>query len=306
MSPLQLRDKVMESSLSSCSQAEKRRETSDEESEPASPNGARRSQRTQAGQYCTHDCLRGLAEGNVLDQSCPNARAHGELSHQIDRPTFLVLMRQQLADDLDTDCGPVGMHGAFGVPFRVRLRSHEYTVAAKATPDYFIPRLQQEASIYEQLGPIQGIHVPVYLGNIDLQAPYYYEGVVDLVHMMFFSFGGKPIRQYVTAENKEVVLELVKRSADAIHGVRVLHKDLVPRSTLWNEDTKHIMVVNFERAEVRKRAVQEYTLANLEWNKAAGSSTKLGQTMRSAYTLEMEMVVFELNMMADSIQRGYR
>lgn len=215
-------------------------------------------------------------------------------------------MRQQLAEDLDTDCGPVGMHGAFGVPFRVRLRSHGYTVAAKATPDYFIPRLQQEASIYEQLGPIQGIHVPVYLGNIDLQVPYYYEGVVDLVHIMFFSFGGKPIRQYVTAENKEVVLELVKRSADAIHGVRVLHKDLVPRSILWNEDTKHIMVVNFERAEVRERAVQEYTLANLEWNKSTGSSTTLGQTMRSAYTLEMEMVVFELNMMADSIQRGYR
>jgi hypothetical protein len=75
-------------------------------------------------------------------------------------------------------------------------------VAAKATPAYFVHRLRREASIYERLRSIQGVDVPVHLGNIDLQTPYFYEGIVEFVHMMFLSFGGKPIDQHLTAKNK--------------------------------------------------------------------------------------------------------
>ncbi|KAH7361087.1 hypothetical protein BKA66DRAFT_213877 [Pyrenochaeta sp. MPI-SDFR-AT-0127] len=192
----------------------------------------RRREGTEDGQYCTQDCLRGLAEGGMLDRFCPNAGEHGERYHQIDRTTFLALMREQLADDLDTDCDTVSMPGACGVLFRVRLRSHGYTVAAKSTPAYFVHHLRREASIYERLRPIQGVHVPVHLGNINLQTPYFYKGIVELVHMIFLSFGGKPIGQHLTAENKALVIEQVKRSAGAIHGLRVLHKDLIPRNIL--------------------------------------------------------------------------
>ncbi|KAH8621206.1 hypothetical protein IG631_24149 [Alternaria alternata] len=90
---------------------------------------------------------------------CPNARDHGEGFHQIDRPAFLALMRQQLAVDLDTDCNPMSLPGACGVLFRVRLRSHGYVVAAKCTPAYFAHRLRWEASIYERLRPIHGLGV---------------------------------------------------------------------------------------------------------------------------------------------------
>lgn len=63
----------------------------------------------QAGQYCTH--------------------------------TFLKLIRQQLSKDLDNNCEPIGIHGACGVPFRVRLGSHGYTVIAKAIPVWSKGRL---------------------------------------------------------------------------------------------------------------------------------------------------------------------
>ncbi|OCK92599.1 uncharacterized protein K441DRAFT_569670, partial [Cenococcum geophilum 1.58] len=40
------------------------------------------------------------------------------------------------------------------------------------------------------------------------------------------------------------------RSVRAIHGLRVLHKDLMPRNILWNEETGQVMVIDFERAGV--------------------------------------------------------
>ncbi|KAK7177357.1 hypothetical protein PSPO01_16598, partial [Paraphaeosphaeria sporulosa] len=329
MSPVQLRGRIAKPSSPRCLQAERRREASDEEPEPdlytpsrhpsssqhlprtqrtagssssGRERGRRRGRGTQERQYCTQDCLRGLAEGGVLDRSCPNASYHGERKHQMDRPTFLALMRQQLADDLDTDCDPVSMPGACGVLFRVRLRSHGYTVAAKCTPAYFVYRLRREASIYERLRPIQGIHVPVHLGNIDLETPYFYEGIVQLVHMMFLSFGGHPIGQHLTVKNKALVNEQGKQSADAIHGLRVLHKDLMPRNILWNEETDRVMVIDFERAEVEQRTVLGIISANRKRKRPTGSSTKQGQAKPSACTREIQRAMFELNGMAQSIR----
>jgi tRNA A-37 threonylcarbamoyl transferase component Bud32 len=175
-------------------------------------------------------------------------------------------------------------------------------VAAKCTPAYFVHRLRWEASIYERLRPIQGIHVPVHLGNIDLETPYFYEGIVELVHMMFLSFGGNPIGQHLTVKNKALVSEQVRLSADASHGLRVLHKDLMPRNILLNEETKHVMVIDFERAEVEQRTVLGVVSANRKRKRPTDSSAKQGQTKPSACTQEIRRAMFELNGMAQSIR----
>jgi len=203
-------------------------------------------------QYCTQKCLRGLVEGSLLDEMCPNVRDHGEGRHQIDRPNFLELMRHQLSQDLDTDCKPVGLRGSRGVLFKVRLTSHGYTVAAKCTPIDFIAHLRHEAAIYERLRPIQGIHVPVHLGNVDLVRPYFYEGIAEIVHMMFLSFGGTLISQHINANNRSDLIEQVGRSIQAIHRLGVLHRDAMPRNMLWNEEVRQVMVIDFERAAVPK------------------------------------------------------
>jgi len=107
----------------------------------------------------------------------------------------------------------VSLPGACGVLFRIRLKSHGYTVAAKCTPIDFVTRLQHEAAVYDLLRPIQGIHVPVHLGNIDLETPYFYEGICELVHMMVLSFRGKRISQHLTAGNRCSITEQVDCSA---------------------------------------------------------------------------------------------
>lgn len=38
--------------------------------------------------------------------------------------TFLKLIHRQLSKDLENNCEPIGIHGACGVPFRIRLASH--------------------------------------------------------------------------------------------------------------------------------------------------------------------------------------
>jgi hypothetical protein len=96
----------------------------------------RRGQATGYRQYCTQECLRGLADSGGLNRSCPNAKDHEERYHQTDQSTFLALMRRQHADDLDTDCDPVSLPGMCGALFRVRLQSHGYVVAAECTPVY--------------------------------------------------------------------------------------------------------------------------------------------------------------------------
>ncbi|KAF1364326.1 hypothetical protein EJ07DRAFT_100012 [Lizonia empirigonia] len=272
MSPVQLRRRHIPISSPSCGRPQDQNAASDEESDFDTPSRrqpssqclprthattgnsspSQSSRRGQSGQYCTQNCLLGLVKGGPLDMSCPNVRDHGQSHHQIDRRTFLTRIRQQLSDDLDTDCKPVSLPGACGVLFRVRLKSHGYTVAAKCTPIDFVYRLQHEAAVYDLLRAIQGIHVPVHLGNIDLATPYYYEGICELVHMMFLSFGGKRVSQRLTTENRPIIAKQVNYSAQSIHKLGVLHKDLEPRNILWNEETGRVMVIDFERAEVVK------------------------------------------------------
>ena len=272
MSPVRLRRRPAPTGSPSCWQPQYPHRPNDEEPDPdtpsrprRSPQGPSRTQTTagsssgrtqpkgaQSGQYCTQNCLRGLVEGGPLDMRCPNARVHGKSHHEINERTFLERIRHQLSRDLDTNCEPVSRPGACGVLFRVRLKSHGYTVAAKCTPIEFVRRLKREATVYDVLRPIQGMHVPIHLGNVDLETPYYYEGICELVHMMFLSFGGERISKHLTSENRADVARLADCSAQAIHKLGVLHKDLEPRNVLWNEETDGVMVIDFERAEVVK------------------------------------------------------
>jgi serine/threonine protein kinase len=252
-------------------------------------------QGAQNGQYCTQKCLLGLVEGGPLDASCPNMRDHGRKCHHIDRATVLVLLRQQLSEDLDTNCKPVGTPGSCGVLFQIRLKSHGYIVAAKCTPIDFVHRLRWEATIYERLRPIQGVHVPVHLGNIDLETPYFYDGIAELVHMMLLSFGGKLISQHVTSENRPYLTQEADCSAQAVHKLGVLHQDLMPRNMLWNEEIGRVMVIDFERAKfVQLRTVLGSIPANRKRKSPEDSVAKRGCDKPSVFARERQRMAVEL------------
>ena len=140
-------------------------------------------------EYCSLSCLLGLTKGGHLDLDCPNIADHGK-SHLTQR-RFLCLVREQLARDRGhvTDCEPLGINGSRGEMFKITLTSHGYTVIAKAVQLYNVPHIKNEVNIYRYLRSLQGIHIPVCLGAINLILPYYYKGG-EFVRFLFQSYAG--------------------------------------------------------------------------------------------------------------------
>lgn len=203
--------------------------------------------------YCTQRCLLGLSRRGRLDETCPNLQSHhGDGGHhRLDPESFLHLARDQLAGDMDTNCDPLWIQGSRGALFKITLTGYGYTVAAKGTVFAWVSDLEHEASVYRRLARIQGFHVPVYLGSIDLQTPYLHGRGVQIIHMMFMAWGGDRIDRHLRGSKKSLIVEQAIRSMDSIHQHGVLHTDALPRNMLWSEELQHVLFVDFERAEVQ-------------------------------------------------------
>lgn len=83
------------------------------------------------------------------------------------------------------------MQGARGAPFKVTLTSHSYTVVGKGTVLAFVKDLRHEAEVYRRLTILQGVHILIYLGSINLDSPYYYGAGICIVHRMLLSWAGE-------------------------------------------------------------------------------------------------------------------
>ncbi|KAB5560312.1 hypothetical protein GE09DRAFT_1173007 [Coniochaeta sp. 2T2.1] len=184
--------------------------------------------------FCTQQCLLGLAHLNRLE--------------------FLRLRRAQLAVDRghEADCTPLHLSGSRGSLFKVRLSSHGYTLVAKGMESLDRAFLQHENNIYDRLQDIQGKHVPVCLGSVDLVRPYYYDRGV-YTRFMFLSWAGQPLFDGAYRSSKADVVAAVTSMFKAVHGLRVLHRDAEPRNILYDANSGKLMVVDFERAEFRWR-----------------------------------------------------
>uniref|UniRef100_A0A0D2Y8C0 EKC/KEOPS complex subunit BUD32 n=1 Tax=Fusarium oxysporum (strain Fo5176) TaxID=660025 RepID=A0A0D2Y8C0_FUSOF len=234
----------------------------------------------QGRQYCTQKCLLGMVKGGFLDPKCPNVALHCKSSapararHPVDHKEWLRLLWIQLKQSLDDGIRPLGEGGARGVLFQVTLLVHGYTFVSKGTVRAFIKDLEHEAAVYERLKPIQGVHVPVFLGAIDLGSmnkTYYYDHRVYVVHMTFLSWGGCSIdrAQNMGDMNKSLEDEAI-RSLRAMHREGVIHKDVRLANMLFNPETNGVMVIDFERALLLKPPRRP--LAQLVPNKRAWKS----------------------------------
>ncbi|ENH66347.1 Reticulocyte-binding protein 2 like protein a [Fusarium oxysporum f. sp. cubense race 1] len=278
-------------------------EPSDDESAPPPPppdtptptgrntrQGTRRSQRLalrprggggeQGRHYCTQKCLLGMVKGGFLDPKCPNVALHckscapARARHPVDHKEWLRLLWNQLKQSLDDGIRPLGEGGARGVLFQVTLLAHGYTFVSKGTVRAFIQDLEHEAAVYERLKPIQGVHVPVFLGAVDLRSmnkTYYYDHRVYVVHMSFLSWGGCSIdRAQRTGDMDRSLEDEAIRSLRAMHREGVVHKDVRLANMLFNPETNRVMVIDFERALLLKPARRP--LAQLVPNKRAWKS----------------------------------
>ena len=209
-------------------------------------------------QYCTQGCLLGLVLGSALDNSCPNTPLHRRgkkgRKHLLNRQCFGAMVQRQLAMTLDRNCKDLKVQGSRGALFQITLASHGYTFVGKGTRDVFVPDLMHEGRIYDRLQSIQGKLIPVYLGNIDLERPWFDLGV-RIIHMLLMSWGGERIDKVKEARAFETdIMQFERRIA----GMGVRHEDIRPPNMLWSQENDGVMFIDLERAtEIRRIALQE-------------------------------------------------
>ncbi|OBT43224.1 hypothetical protein VE00_06404 [Pseudogymnoascus sp. WSF 3629] len=197
------------------------------------------------GPFCTPNCLMGMMNEGELDQQCPNVKEHGKSRHQLNRDSFMRHIRVLLRDQLDY-CEQMYIHGARGALFKVKLPTFGYTVAAKGTGIECVRDLIYESEIYRRLLPLQGKCLSVHLGDMKVDSLLYYAGAVRIVHMMFLSFGGFPLRSPIS----QTLADNAIFGLHAIHQLGVLQGDPEARNILVHPDQPGITWIDFERAEL--------------------------------------------------------
>ena len=217
---------------------------------------------SQSRAYCTQACLLGLVKGSRLDEACPNVSLHRRIttttSHAFKQDDLACCMQQQLQENLDHWCEPLGKQGARGALFKLTLVSHGYTFVGKGTVKAFVPDLKHEGKVYRQLARCQGKLIPVYLGNINLAKRYFLAPGVEIIHMLLMSWGGEQARkdlmlgcgQHLEIEKSRANEELVR------YGIN--HGDLRAPNMLWSSENSRLMLIDFERSMIlEQRHLQE-------------------------------------------------
>ncbi|KAI4156978.1 MAG: hypothetical protein LQ342_008564 [Letrouitia transgressa] len=146
---------------------------------------------------------------------------------------------------MDKDIKDLRLQGSRGMLFQITLAAYGYTFVGKGTIDVFIPDLKHEARMYGRLSELQGSWIPVHLGNIDLEYPWYELGV-HVTHMLLLSYGDERLDEEVyNYEGLDTRIEHFKSALDCF-GIR--HGDLRLPNMLYNEKTQGVMFIDFERA----------------------------------------------------------
>ncbi|KAB8213601.1 hypothetical protein BDV33DRAFT_196808 [Aspergillus novoparasiticus] len=91
-------------------------------------------------QFCVQQYLLGLQRGGTLDDRCPNVELHRQggtnNQHLIDASGLVRRIKQQLDQNLDVDCTPMGGCRASGAPFKITCTAYGYTVVGTGTISY--------------------------------------------------------------------------------------------------------------------------------------------------------------------------
>jgi hypothetical protein len=203
--------------------------------------------------YCTQACLRALVRGHSPDETCPNYPDHIQ-QPPLEMDVFLELLKHQIEHERDAhrDWKDLGLSGACGSIFKMRLSSHGYTFVAKGveTPDR--PHLLHEKKVYDVLRDLQGMYIPVCLGFIDISMSLPAQFVRWADHCLLLSYAGHSLDTYNNPirGTKSEVKDAVDTMIRAIHNRYILHTDADLRNIMYDDQTGRFMVVDFERAMI--------------------------------------------------------
>ncbi|KAG6175619.1 hypothetical protein E4U27_006046 [Claviceps purpurea] len=200
--------------------------------------------------YCTQRCLLGLVQGDFLDSMCPNVTLHCQgkadeagyrKRHPVNHSEWLSLLWAQLKNSIDEGIVFLESFGAKGWCFKITLLAYGYTFVGKGAVPANVESLQHESKIYKQLEPIQGAHVPVFLGAIDLRKMNKFYWIDIRAH----------VDEMVKFEiPRSRLIELAEQAMDSVHDKGVIHQDVQWENVLFNPETSSVMVIDFERSDL--------------------------------------------------------
>ncbi|KAK9263142.1 hypothetical protein V1519DRAFT_441083 [Lipomyces tetrasporus] len=208
--------------------------------------------------FCTQRCLLGLRHGGILDSHCPNVELHRQGRdndrHLISTERLVQLLKQQLDENIDHDCTPFGVCGAYGAPFKVTCVPYGYTVVGKGTTSRLWNEVSREADVYGVLKKAQGSAVPVFLGTIDLEKIYFLHGGGQIRHMLLMAYGGKDTTEL---EHSKALFHEIGRSRKEIRALGVEHGDMRFANVLWNEELGRALIIDFHRSKLAPRLMEK-------------------------------------------------
>lgn len=211
-------------------------------------------------QYCTQACLRGLmyyfCTGIVreLDTACPNATRHSKsLQHQLTLHRFHDSLRRQVDRSHVHNIEHLQLRGSSGHLFAITLCSHGYTFVGKGSRLDLLPTLIHELGIYETLHPLQGHYIPVCLGLLELDTPFYLPAPNHLTHFLLLSYSGIPISRSELVPLAEEVISSTKTSLSKLHDFGLVHRDFRVENMLWNTELHRAIIIDFGESALLKR-----------------------------------------------------
>ncbi|EFW18617.1 hypothetical protein D8B26_005366 [Coccidioides posadasii str. Silveira] len=249
--------------------------------------------------YCTQRCLLGLSKGGPLDQDCPNVADHGTDKHPIGLSEFVSLLHKRLSYQDNrrygayesAGCESLHIHGSRGALFEVVLIQYGYKLVGKGFPANFTQYLQQEEAVYKRLLPIQGRHVPVCLGVLDLsQRQLFYDGIARIPHLLLLSHAGLPLHR--SDIDHERLFRAAEESLQAIHKLGVRHCDAYTHNMFWNPENEKVIFIDFERAEIQDLGFL-FKTTSLERRWKERDTTKQARTA-GMLSYEMQRMRFDL------------
>ncbi|KAK3345915.1 hypothetical protein B0T25DRAFT_550624 [Lasiosphaeria hispida] len=204
--------------------------------------------------YCTQACLLGLSRNGTLDPKCPNTCLHfrrrSKQHHPISGAQLCSLFQSQLAKDLDIGCECLdryGMFGRVGVLFKITVPEYGYTLVAKGVQAGYADVLAKEAHIYSYCRNLQGIKIPVHLGNIDLARSYPTQSLAFVKHMMLMSWAGITLDDADVPDGVDISDE-IDDTVGALYCAGVCHGDVRDQNLVWNKEVAGVMAIDFHMA----------------------------------------------------------
>lgn len=207
--------------------------------------------------YCTRQCLQSLVKaGEQDDRECPDYTEHAR--HASQKPTTVQELRRCLgtqlaveAEDLpsDYDWGYCILPSAVGnAPMlKVRLDVSGHVFLAKGFAPSDLRKMHREAAFYGRLHRIQGMHVPVCLGTMELQGDevlrhHTWDGELVIAGLLLLGWAGHGVDNWPhmglsqTGEAaqsfaRHLAVE-ARRTLKAIHKMGVWHRDVALRNVL--------------------------------------------------------------------------